>query len=312
MSVSRNRKVNFFEIINPEGCDRKFEEIMCDIMNIPLENRKHFQSGVDLDEYYVLSEFDKVNDNSNLYKGIFSKCSANSITASNEGRDELKESKIDEGYRPAHISHFIYSPSKRILSIESSQQAPKQPSLLRYCLYMQANILQRELIKFECYPIIDENIANIIRSANGVRAFEFSLSCDELTSIDKNGNWMGLISKLAGQVNAGKITLGFSGARKRGDMTEVISTEQLADEFDKGEFKHVTFGSLHAELIYDQQAIVVNLLQNKLKSDIQVPTADISNHSSDIFKQIIDRYEKNKKLLVPARRSQLEDLYGQN
>lgn len=123
---------------------------------------------------------------------------------------------------------------------------------------------------------------------------------------------MGLISKLAGQVNAGKITLGFSGARKRGDMTEVISTEQLADEFDKGEFKHVIFGSLHAELIYDQQAIVVNLLQNKLKSDIQVPIADISNHSSDIFKQIIDRYEKNKKLLVPARRSQLEDLYGQN
>lgn len=289
MSVSRNRKVNFFEIINPEGCDRKFEEIMCDIMNIPLENRKHFQSDVDLDEYYVLSEFDKVNDNSNLYKGIFSKCSVNSITASNEGRDELKESKIDEGYRPAHISHFIYSPSKRILSIESSQQAPKQP-----------------------YPIIDENMANVIRSADGVRAFGFSLSCDELMSIDKNGNWMGLISKLAGQVNAGKITLGFSGARKRGDMTEVISTEQLANEFDKGEFKHVTFGSLHAELIYDQQAIVVNLLQNKLKSDIQVPTADISNHSSDIFKQIIDRYEKNKKLLVPARRSQLEDLYGQN
>ena len=95
-------------------------------------------------------------------------------------------------------------------------------------------------------------------------------------------------------------------------MTEVISTEQLANEFDKGEFKHVTFGSLRAELIYDQQAIVVNLLQNKLKSDIEVPTANIPNHSGDIFRQIIKRYEDNRKLLVPARRSQLEDLYGQD
>lgn len=294
------RKVNFFEIITPDDADVSFEQVLLDIASKPLEERRHFQSGVDMDEFHILYSFEKCGPKSNMYQGIYMKCVINSITASNENEAELKEAKLPDGYRPSYMSHFIYSPQTGILSIESSQSAPKHLSLMRYHHFMQTELLKRELVRFQIQAIIDEDVARIIRSSEGVRAFEIAISSGELAAADKRGDWMSLASKLAGKGNTGKVTIGLSGSRGRGDMTEIMPKEQLAQEFESGEFKDVNFGSIRAELIYDQHAIVVNLLQNKLKSDIEIPTSRLSEYTNQIFANVREVYETNKPILTQA------------
>jgi hypothetical protein len=294
------RKVNFFEIITPGDADISFEQVLLDIANKPLEERRHFQSRVDMDEFHILYSFEKCSPESNMYQGIYMKCVINSITASNESAAELKEAKLPDGYRPTYMSHFVYSPQTGILSIESSQSAPKHLSLSRYHHFMQTEVLKRELVRFQVQAIIDEDIARIIRSADGVRAFEVAISSGELAAADKKGDWMGLASRLAGKGNTGKVTIGLSGSRGRGDMTEIMPKEQLAKEFENGEFKDVNFGSIRAELIYDQHAITVNLLQNKIKSDIEIPTSHLSKYTDQIFANVREVYESNKPILAQA------------
>lgn len=294
------RKVNFFEIITPDDADFNFEQTLIDITKTPLDQRRHFQSGIDTDEFHVLYKFEKCSTESNMYQGVYMKCSINSITASNERQPELKEAKLPEGYRPTYISHFLYSPQTGILSLESGQHAPKHLSLMRYITLMQTELLKREIIKYRLSPIVDEDMSRVIRSSEGVRAFEVTISKAELAAADKRGDWMNLLSRLAGKANTGHLTIGFNGARGRGDMTEVISTEDLAQEFENGEFKHVTFGAIRAELIYDQHAIAVNLLQNKLKSDIPMPTSNLSEHTAKIFTDMRKVYDDNRLILIQA------------
>lgn len=303
------RKVNFFELLPPEDADISFEDLLTQIVGLPIEQRRHFQSGVDDDEFHQLYVFEKMTDQSNLYVGVYMKCSANSITASNESAIELKEASLPDGYRPSYISHFVYSPSTRILSIESGQHAPKHMSLIRYINFMQSVVLKRELVKFIPQAIIDEDTASIIRSYDAVRSFELSITSAELKTADKSGSWMKLLSLLGAKGNAGKVSIGITGARKRGDMTPAFTTEQLASEFEKGEFKDVNFGNIKAELIQDQQSVTVNLLQNKIKSDIEVPIYKISSHTDGIHKAIKDVYETNKDILIPALTGGVMDDY---
>lgn len=306
------RKVNFFEIIPPEDSDTTFEDILSQTMQIDMQSRRHAQSGTDDDEFHQLYMFDKLSDTSDLYAGVYMKCSPNSITASNEEQVELRDASLPEGYRPSFISHFIYSPSTRILSIEAGQRAPKQLSLIRYIHYMQSTVLQQEQVRFVAQAIIDEDMAGIIRSSDGVRSLELSMTSAEIRSTDARGGWMKILELLSTKGNAGKVSIGITGARKRGDMTPAFSAETLANEFENGEFKDKNFGSVRVELLYDQHAIAVNLLQNKIKSDIEMPVYKLAKHTGQIHQAIKKVYEDNKEILIPALTLKYRDEYDKN
>lgn len=297
---STKRKVNFFEIITPADADSTFEQILCDISGLSVTERRHYQAGDNDEEFHQIHMFKPCSETSNMYQGIYMKCTANSITASSDTKVELKEAQLPTGYRPTYISHFVYSPQTGILSIESSQHAPKQLSMMRYVNYMQLACLKRDSIRFQARPIINDDVAKAIRASKGVRAFELTISSGELAAADKRGDWLGLMSRLSGKGNTGRLTIGLSGARGRGDMTEVMSVEELANEFENGEFSHVQFGAIRAELIYEQQAIAVNLLQNKIKSDIEVPVLGVSQYSSEIYSRIREVYATNRDQLTSA------------
>ena len=306
------RKVNFFEILPPDDADISFEDLLTDIINLPIEQRRHYQSGTDDEEFHQLHMFEVMAEGSNIYAGVYMKCTANSITASSETASKLQEASLPTGYRPSYISHFIYSPTTRILAIESGQHAPKHMSLIRYINYIQSVILKRELVKFIPQAIIDDDTASIIRSYDAVRAFELSITSDELKAADKSGSWMKILSLLGAKGNAGKVSIGISGARKRGDLTPAFTTEQLASEFEKGEFKDLQFGNIKAELLQDQQAVTVNLLQNKIKSDIEVPVFGLSKHTNKIHEAIKEKYDQNHDILVPALTGGVMDDYEKN
>ena len=308
-SKTTKRKVNFFEILPPDDADISFEDLLETIIKLPIEKRRHYQSGTDDEEFHQLHMFEKMTKDSNLYAGVYMKCTANSITASSETAAELQEASLPPGYRPSYISHFIYSPTTRIFSIESGQHAPKHMSLIRYINYMQSVVLKREMVKFIPQAIIDDDTASIIRSYDSVRAFELSITSAELKAADKSGSWMKILSLLGAKGNAGKISIGISGARKRGDMTPAFTTEQLASEFEKGEFKDINFGNVKAELLQDQQAVTVNLLQNKIKSDIEVPVFGLSKHTSEVHAAIKEKYGQNRDILVPALTGGVMDDY---
>jgi hypothetical protein len=306
------RKVNFFEIMPPDDADISFEDLLSQIDGKDVDQKRHFQSGTVADEFHQLYMFEKLAEESNLYAGVYMKCSANSITASNESLAELKEESLPEGYRPSYISHFIYSPTTRILAVESGQHAPKHMSLIRYINYMQSVVLKRELTKFVPQAIIDDDTASIIRSYDAVRSIELSITSAELKAADRSGNWMNILSLLSNKGNAGKVSIGISGAKKRGDMTPAFSSEQLASEFDSGELSSLNFGSIRAELLQDEHAVTVNLLQNKIKSDIEVPVYRVSDYTASIHAAIKDVYELNKGILLPAVSGGVMDDYEKN
>ena len=302
------RKVLFFKINTKEHDIEKqsyqFESVCEKIMCVNPTERMHEIGQAGPTEYLRLHMFEQRTAQSDFYSGIFVKYRTNNITVGNEDKDELSEFQLKEGLRPTEITHFIYSPATKILSIEYNHNGPKHMNLLYYVNVMQAKH-DMEVIYFVPEVLSHPNVIEEIREADYIKSIELAIPRSEIPNSSKQNDWIKALLAASNIGNPGTVSVKISGSKRRGDRTPLMSSDQLATQLENKDIDLGIFGTAKVEAAMSYGSETINLLQNKIDSTISVPTTKTIEQEDEFFDAIRTVYTANKELLLKA--SEVED-----
>jgi hypothetical protein len=302
MATTR-RKVLFFTVNTKDNDiqiqDVTFEQICETIMKVNAAGRSHQIAQSGPDEFLRLHMFEKRPIDSSFYSGIFVKYRTDNITVGNENTDVITDIQLGSGQRPTEITHFIYSPKTRILSIEYNHNGPKHMQFINY-----VNVMQEkhgiELVYFVPEVLNHPDIIEEIKRSQYIKSIELAIPRSEIPSEAAQSDWMRTLSSGANIGNPGTISLKLSGSAKRGDKSPLMTSSELAAKIDGGELDLGLFGTAKVDVMMDYGSETINLLQNKIDSTISIPSTSTIHAVDDVFDAIRKVYTANKELLVKA------------
>jgi hypothetical protein len=301
------RKVLFFSIETKEGDiedqTTPFEEVCRSIMRLSPAQRMHQIAQAGPDEFLRLYMFEKRPAGSDFYSGVFVRYRVNNITAGSEAADELRDTHLPEGYRPTEITHFVYSPQTRILSVEYNHNGPKHIQFINYINVMQSKA-GREVIYYIPEVISHPDVVEEIRQTEYIKTIELTIPKAEIPSLAQKNDWYKAFLAAANVGNAGTITVKISGSKKRGDKTPLMSSSELASSLENDDIDLGIFGTAKVEAMMTYGLETINLLQNKIDSTISIPSTDTATHLDEVFEAIRTVYTANKELLVRASQAE--------
>jgi len=251
---------------------------------------------IDSSESYRLVYFKKVGDH---YEGKVAKYRDNHILYGNVTDDELLDMSLDDNQKFVEVTHFIYSPTKHVLSFEYSQLGPRVTAFMRYVNKIRgtwnsdADLLIAELVP---HPSVIERLKDVKR----VKQFAVGISADRIPTDVNQGNLLRGMGYIRGFANAGMITIQLSaGTLSRGksiiDPSKIMSA--LEEEVDLD-----VLGKASIQAVTDFGDEVINLLDNDMVAIKEWNEAITTENFERWFSDILEAYQERRPLIEQSLR----------
>lgn len=256
---------------------------------------------IDNSESYRLVYFKKVGDH---YEGKVAKYRDSHMLYGTESDDELLDMALEEGEKFVEVTHFIYSPTKHVLSFEYNQLGPRITAFMRYINTMRgrwnsdADLLISELIP---HPSVIERLKDVKR----IKQLAVGISADRIPTNVNQGNLLRGMDYIRGFTNAGMITVKLSaGTLSRGNSIIDPSTlmTSLGNEVDLG-----ALGKASIEAVTDFGDETINLLDNDMVAIKKWNEAITTENFERWFSDILEAYRERRSLIDQSLRKNEND-----
>lgn len=292
------RKVLFFKLrVHEDEIEeqaRTFEATCSAIARLSTTQRKYVLPQDGPEEYIRLMSFEKRGD---YYRGYFAKYRSGNMVAGRDNSDDAEDYTLADGRKPIEITHFIYIPAHYLLAVEYNHHGPKYSHFVNY-----VNALQRfahlEQIRYIADTVYHPDALSIIRKAKEIKTIELTAARVNIPTGSGLKRLRQAFESLANIGRPGKLTLTLTAGR--GDS--VMSGDDLADLLTDADGNHADLDGAKVRAVLEEGMApqLVNLLQNKIDSKINIPTGGMIAAAETVFDQIWSVYLDNQRLLLKA------------
>ena len=209
------RRVHFFHITiydkdgnlflskpDKDGHD-EFSKVCYDVQKLS-SSEKTFKVGGD--EPYRLIYFE---EKSGVFWGKVAKYRNSHMLTGSVSDDTLSDLALDDGNEFVEVTHFVYSPTKHILSFEYNQLGPRISAFMRYLNIVRSN-QSVDASHFASELIPHPDIIERLKDVSRVKSFTIALSADRIPDSINQGNLLRGMKYIRGFSNAGMITIQLS------------------------------------------------------------------------------------------------------
>jgi hypothetical protein len=231
--------------------------------------------------------------------GIIAKYDADSAVTGSLSDDNLFDLTLDDGTNIVERTHFAYFPATNILAVEYNQSGAREGTLKWYVNKIMSQHESDPLV-FGSAPVFHPDALDKLRDARAVTVLELGLPKERVANRTEGNNLFSALNAASSIGNVGQISLTLNGSKKRGDRRQLMTKDQLLQAINQGEIDLGAFEKVNARLVYEQGSELVNLLENRISSHIEMPGQLTISKESEWFQKIVDNYTVNRALLVRA------------
>lgn len=303
--MAAERKILFFKLRakddDIESQTRSFEETCTEIMKLASDSRNYTIPQAGPEEYIRLMSFGKQGG---CYQGYFARYRSGNIVTGRDGSDIAEDYTLEDGRKPLEITHFIYIPEHYILAVEYNHHGPKYTHFINYVNVLQ-NKARLDLIYYIADTIYHPDALEIIRDAKEVKMFELTTARAHIPT-GRGLTWVkSAFATLASIGKSGKLVVALRADRGQ----SIMSGAELATLLTDDDGNQAELDAARARVVMEDGLApqIVNLLQNKIDSKIQIPNGEIVSSSETIFDSIWKVYSDNSKILLKASHEKYDD-----
>ncbi|HSE61756.1 MAG TPA: hypothetical protein VLA88_05695 [Candidatus Saccharimonadales bacterium] len=291
-------KVHFFKIdlFNEENAEIKteFEDVCKEVVNLEIAKKSLKMSD---SISYRLTYFKAHGDH---YRGKIVKYRNNHMIMGSLNDDELEDLMLDEGKKFTEVTHFVYSPSTKILTFEYSQNGPRHAMFLGYLFTIQRSY-KTDPIRFTGDLLMHPDVLRELNSdVERIKSLTVGLPVAKLHSSMQQNNLVEGLKAASKFANTGQIYIKLVGARKHGDKTPLISTNEIVRAISDNEIDLGLYGKAEVEVVNEFGDATINLLENKLEATKEWDVPITSENAERWFDDIAALYQANHPVLIEA------------
>lgn len=298
------RKLHYFKVDKADDAAaplEKFESVLKEIVSLK-PNQKGVVYGGDSGDIIRLTNFRSFSDH---YRGSIAKYRADHLLTGSLNDDRLEELALANGGLIVELTRFVYFPRTSIIAIEYNYSGPRATTLVWYvnCLMQK---VRSDPPSFDFLPVLHPDVLKRLESAKEIRLLELALPKERITGrATKQNDFIKALSAAATLGNTGQIGITLKGPRKRGDKTPLMSSRELVRMIRSGNLDLGMFGKANVRVVYEHQTEMINLLENKIQSEINIPGSIGLAREDEWFGAIVANYQVNRDLIIQASGNEL-------
>lgn len=254
--------------------------------------RYHVQPRAEENVTMFLYDFKKYGD---YHVGRFVRLRHGDFVTFEANNRSFEPLNLDDGSSLSEIMHFVYSPSLRVLAIDSGKGTPGVIDLFRYLNKIQTKSgYIRDVVKLDASVIGHPDIISELRKHPSVKAL--TVTYDNGNAIDTSDPVD--IQKSLGPLSngVGKVVMKYCGVKRGRGRQDVISTEDLIRDIEAKSFNVGAFGNVSAEVATEYGEITLRLFGDKIKEYVDMPQGYYRQPNA-VYDGIITSIGKNVNIL---------------
>lgn len=272
-----------------------FIEVCERIVQEDLAWRFHTFSTANEDVTCFLYDFEKTGD---FYKGRFVRLRHEDLVTFTSNDESFASLDLGEGSSLSEIMHFVYSPSLRVLAVDTGRSVPGVIQLFRYLNVMQfKDGYIYDAVKLGFNVIGHPDIIRELRKHDSVKTL--TVIYDDGNAIDTEDP-LDVRRSIGSFGGVGKVTRMLYGVKRGNRREDVISTDDLISKLEADEFQVGAFGNVSAQVATEYGEITLRLFGDKIKEYIDMPRSYYAK-PEEIYTRIITSINDNQGILSDVR-----------